>query len=174
MKIDASKSAAENLLALVNATNASANLTAAQVSFGAPSVKTDTGDGRNTSLVITGNGTDYQGTVTVNYVRRPLNDSVLTPDFTFDVTDGVTKQQIIDGVATKLGLVAADLDLTGDITRPAGGVLTSEVTLTVGAAGSSLYLPDATQTITLNWQNTAPQLDSVVTDPNMTGFDAAS
>lgn len=114
----------------------------------------------------------FRGTVTVAYFRRGLNDSVLTPDFTFGVDDGVTKAQIIAGVAAKLNLVAAELDLTGDITRPVSG-LTSTVTLT-SLAGSLLYVDGSTQAITLNWVDHSIDLTTAVATTDLTGFDAAS
>lgn len=172
MKIDASKSAIENIVALVNATNAGANLTSAAVTLGAATAASGTG-GRNTTVQATAvAGQGFKGNVTVSYIRRGLGDSVLTPDFTLDVDDGVTKADIIAGVATKLGLVVAELDLTGDITRPASG-LTSTVTLE-SIAGSYLYVDGSTQAITLNWADHSVDLATAVATTDLTGFDAAS
>lgn len=173
MKIDATKSAIQNVIDLINAGNTGLNLTAAQVTFGAPVDKTDSGDGRNSTVTATAVANQgFTGSVDVNYVRRPLNDSVLNPVFSTNVDDGVDKATIISSIAPALGLVASELDLTGDITRPGSGD-TSTVTLTV-KAGSLLYLAAATQDITLNWAHHDTSLATAVATTDLPGFDAAS
>lgn len=177
MKINAAKTAAANLIDLVNASNAGLNLTAGQVTIAAPTVKADSGDGRNTSVVLTSvGGQGYSGNVTVNYTRRPLNDSVAAPDPTLTQTVGADADAVVTAIATKLGLVAAELKLVDQANGNAdvtGAISNSPATLTLAVKGTSLlYAPGATQLITFTWNE--PPLNGAVTTTNLTGFDAAS
>lgn len=169
MQINASLSAAANLLALINATNEAQTLTAAQITIAVPAVKADSGDGRNTSVLLTAvEGQGYSGTQTANYTRRGLADSVAAPSWgtTADSTD--TLATILARIVAQNGLVASEVTLTGDLTNPGVGE-TSTLTLDSNA-GSLLYVDGSTEVVTLTWQ--AVPLATAIGTPNLTGFDA--
>lgn len=173
LQIDASKTAAANLLAIINSGNTGQTITAAQVTFGAPSVKTDTGDGRNTSVVVTAvGGQGFSGTQTVNYTRRGLNDSVASPVDSYTATDGEDAATILAALATQLGLVLAEVQLE-DPANP-GVALTgaqsgNQATLNVVSKANSLvYVDGSTQAITMTWN--AEALSTAIPNVDLPGF----
>lgn len=177
MKIDVTKNGITNLLALVNSANTGQTITGSQVTAGTPSVKTDTGDGRNTTVVLSAvAGQGFSGTVSLNYTRRALSDGVVgTPDYTLTETTGLDASVVLADICTKLGLVASELHLTDGQATPTTytGPITTKpatVTLTVNA-GSLLYVDGLTQAITMTWNDEA--LTTAVTTTNLPGFDHA-
>lgn len=178
-KIDASKSALDNLLVLVNAANVGQTISDTQVTAAAATAKTDTGDGRNTSVVLTAvGGQGYTGSQTVNYTRRALNDSVTSPDFAASETIGATAAAIIAAVAATNGLVASELHLEDPAapgTPVTGAINNSPATLNlVSAAGSLLYVDASTQAITFTWSAPTVDLATAIATVDLVGFDAAS
>lgn len=178
-KIDASKSAIDNLLALVNAANTGQTITNAQVTAGTPAVQTADGQGRNTNVALTAvAGQGYTGSVTVAYARRGLNDSVLAPNFAYTATVGDTASAIIAAVATTNGLVASELHLEDPAapgTPVTGAINNSPATLNlVSATGSLLYIDGSSQAITFTWNAAQVALSTAVATTNLVGFDAAS
>lgn len=178
-KINASISALDNLLALVNAANTGQTISDTQVTAGAPSVKTDTGDGRNTTVALSAvAGQGYTGNVSVNYTRRGLNDSVLNPVDTYTATTGVTAAALLAALATQLGLVAAEVHLEDPAapgTPLSGAQSGNQATLDIVAnAGSLLYVDGSVQAITMTWQAPQVNLATAVSVTNLVGFDAAS
>lgn len=178
-KINASISALDNLLALVNAANTGQTITDTQVTAGAPSVKADSGDGRNTTVALTAvGGQGFTGNVSVNYTRRGLNDSVLTPVDSATATTGVTAESLLATLATQLGLVAAEVHLEDPAaagTPLTGAISGNQASLNIVAkAASLLYVDGSTQAIAMTWQAPQVALSSAVTTTNLTGFDAAS
>lgn len=178
-KIDSSKSAIDNLLALVNAANTGQTLTNTQVSAGTPSVQAADGQGRNTSVTLTAiAGHGYTGSQTFTYARRGLNDSVLNPVDSYTATVGIDAAALLTALASQLGLVASELHLE-DAANPgtplSGAINNSPATINiVSAAGSLLYIDGSTQGITMTWNE--PQVDLATATPNtaLSGFDAAS
>jgi hypothetical protein len=177
--IDPTKSALDNLLVLVNAANTGQTISDTQVTAAAATVKTDTGDGRNTSVVLSAvAGQGYNGSQTVNYTRRGLNDSVTSPNFNHTATVGDTAAAIIAAVATANGLVASELHLEapGAPGVPVTGAINnSPATLNlVSAAGSLLYIDSSSQAITFTWNEPSVALSTAIATVNLVGFDAAS
>ena len=175
-KIDATKSALDNLLVLVNAANTGQTIADTQVTAAAATVKTDTGDGRNTSVVLSAvAGQGYTGSQTVNYTRRGLADSVTTPNFHYETPVGTTAAAIIAAVANTNGLVASELHLEapGAPGVPVTGAINnSPATLNlVSANGSLLYIDASSQAITFTWDTA---LSSAIATVNLAGFDPAS
>jgi hypothetical protein len=178
-KIDASKSALDNLLVLVNTANTGQTITNAQVTAAAATVKTDTGDGRNTSVVLSAvGGQGYSGSQTVNYTRRALNDSVTSPNFAATQTIGDTASAIIAALATTNGLVASELHLEdpgAPGTPVTGAINNSPATLNlVSANGSLLYIDGSSQAITFTWNAPSVPLTTAIATVDLAGFDAAS
>jgi hypothetical protein len=178
-KINTSLSALDNLLALVNAANTGQTITNAQVTAGAPSVKSDTGDGRNTTVALTAvGGQGYTGAVSVNYTRRGLNDSVLSPVDSYTATTGTTAAALVTALAAQLGLVESELHLEDPAapgTPLSGAQSGNQATLDLVAnAGSLLYVDGSLQAIAMTWQAPQVALSSAVTVTDLSGFDAAS
>lgn len=176
MQIDASKSALANVLALVSATNPGAIIAANQVTAAAPTVKEDTGDGRNTSVAVTGvPGRGFTNTKTLNYIRRPFNDSVTSPDFDYAGTVGDTAAVVLAAICTANGLLPAEVKLQNAGVDVTGPITTSPATLTLVVVGTSLiYLPGSTQAITCTWTAAKIDLASAVAVTKLNGFSAAS
>lgn len=178
-KIDPTKSAILNVLALVSAANASVAITPAQVTAGTPTAQTADGQGRNTSLTLTAVAAQgYTGSQTYTYARRGLNDSVLSPVDSITETVGATAAAIVTALATQLGLVASELHLEDPAapgTPLSGAINNSPATLNlVTQAASLLYIDGSSQAITFTWNE--PQVDLATATPvtALSGFDAAS
>jgi hypothetical protein len=175
-KIDASKSAIDNLLALVNAANTAQTITNAQVTAGTPAAQTADGQGRNTNVQLSAvAGQGYTGNVTVSYARRGLNDSVLAPNFNFAGVQGQTASSIISAIAATNGLEASELHLEDPAVpgTPVTGAISNEPAHLnlVSATGSLLYIDGSSQSITFTWTT---NLSAAVTTTALAGFDAAS
>lgn len=156
LQINPAHSAAQNILDIVNSGNTGQTITTPQVTMGAPSVKTNTGDGRNTNITLTAvAGQGFTGTVAVAYTRRGLNDSVASPVDSITVASGTDAATIVSSLASQLGLVASELHLE-DPAAPgvalSGAQTGHQATLNlVSNTGSLLYLDGSTQAITMSW-----------------------
>lgn len=178
-KIDSTKSAILNLLALVSAANGALAITPAQVTAGAPTVKTDSGDGRNTTVALTAVANQgYTGNVSVNYTRRGLNDSVLNPVDSTTQVIGATAEAIVTALAAQLGLVEAEVQLEDPAAAGValtGAINNSPATLNlVSKAASLLYVDGSSQAITFTWNEPQADLATSVPTTDLDGFDAAS
>lgn len=178
-KIDASKSAIDNLLALVNAANTGQTIDNTQVTAGTPASQAADGQGRNTNVQLTAiAGHGYTGNVTVSYTRRGLNDSVTSPNFAIERTVGDTASAIIAALAATNGLVASELHLESPAapgTPVTGAISNSPATLNlVSANGSLLYIDGSSQAITFTWDAPQVALSTAVATTALAGFDAAS
>lgn len=176
--IDTTKNASDNLLALILAANPGSTLsglTSADIDWQAQTEQAPDGEGRNTSInaQAAAGSAGFRGVATVTYTRRGVTDSVVSPNWATSVTDGVTDAEIIAAIALANGLIGTELTIVGDITRPAGEVLTSTVALNTNA-GSLLYIDGTTQEVTLNWNDTRTDLATAVAVTALSGFDAAS
>ena len=177
LQINPAHSAAQNILDIVNSGNTGQTLTTAQVTIGAPSVKTDTGDHRNTNVTLTAvGGQGFSGSVTVAYTRRGLNDSVASPVDSLSVAGGTDAAVIVSDLASQLGLVASELHLEDPAApgTPLSGPQTGQqASLNLVASTTSLlYLSGATQAIAMTW--TAELLSAAVPNTNLPGFADAS
>jgi hypothetical protein len=162
MQINTSLSALDNLLALINAANTGQTITDTQVTAGTPAEQTADGQGRNT----------------VTYARRPLNDSVASPDFAVTETIGATAASIITALAATNGLVASELELQDPANGNAvvtGAISNSPATLNlVSITGSLLYIDASSQAVTFTWQEPQVALTTAIATTALSGFDAAS
>lgn len=175
MQIDPSKSTVANLLAIVASSNDGLTIAPNQVTIGAPTVKVDSGDGRNTSILFTGTNRGFVGTKTVNYTRRPINDSVASPDWAFSGTVGDSAEDIVAALCVTNGLVASEFELTDDGAVLSGPIDDSPATLVFGLkTDSQLYLPDSSQVVTFNWTANKTDLGTAITVTALDGFSAAT
>lgn len=179
MQINASLSALDNLLALINAANTAQTITDAQITAGTPAAQAADGEGRNTNVLVSAvAGQGYSGTQTVTYTRRALNDSVVTPNFALTETIGANASDIVAALATANGLVASELELQDPANGNAvvtGAISNSPATLNlVSITGSLLYIDASSQAVTFTWQEPTVALATAIATTALSGFDAAS
>lgn len=174
-KIDSTKSAIDNVLVLVNAANTT-SITSAQVTAGVPAAQTADGQGRNTSLTLTAvAGQGFTGSQTYTYVRRGLNDSVLSPVDSYTAAHGVDAATLLNALCVQLGLVNTDVHLEDPANAGvalSGSITGDQATLDLVAnANSLLYVDASSQAITMTWTH-----DLAASTPTtaLSGFDAAS
>jgi len=166
MKIDITKTAIVNAFALINAANA-LTLDATKVTLGAPAPRTPGANPRNTTLTLTAVADQgYTGTVDVTYTRLGMGSGVAVPEFGFHTDGTTTLPAFKTAVATSLGLVEAEIDVTGTLPATEG----ESVTMVVAAkAGSLLYV--GTQNLTVDWPQGDVALADAVTVQDLDGFD---
>lgn len=181
LKIDAGKSVLENLVALVNATNAATNLalTAAQVTFGNPSARTPDANPNNTSIVVSPvNGQGYAaGDVTITYTRLNLDQGVAggagTYGYNVNGNDATAEASLLAAVATGLGLVPGEFVI--DAGTPLSSVTQNGIPTTIDlvpATNSKLY--NAGTSIQVTWPEAPePTLDDAIVNKQQDGFEAA-
>lgn len=111
MKVNITLTPEANLLAAINAANVGANITAAQVTFGAVSVSAGTG-GRNSSVTLTGvNGQGIEGSRAFAYTRQALSAGALPSVVPFiSIAPGDTRPQVLAKACTQLGLIATEIE----------------------------------------------------------------
>lgn len=175
MLIDTSKTALENLVALIKDANPSSKVSTSNITLGAATARTPDANPRNTSVVITA-GTGYQaGTKTLTYNRIGLDKGVVSPDLTIDVAgnDSAAETTLLAELATQLGLKAGEFAL--DASTPLSGVSNdgTPVNLTLKANDAS-YFYVGSITIEVTWPVVNPTLDQDMTTADLNGFDAAS
>ena len=119
-KINPAITAAENVLALVNAANPSLNATLSQVTLGNPSAVAGTG-GRNTSITFTAVANQgFSGSQTFSYTRQALaaGAAIATAkDLPVTIAEGDSNAQILTKVATALGLLESQVQI-GNVVQP--------------------------------------------------------
>jgi hypothetical protein len=137
MKVNAAKSAIQNILDLINGVNVGQVITEAQVTVGNPSVVAGTG-GRNTEVTLTAIA-DYTGTQTYAYTRRSIaTDAVAStaPAKVDTLVDDDQAESVVKVLAA-LGLVAGEFDYSA-FSAPVDMDTDGSVTLTAKAT-SLLY-----------------------------------
>lgn len=166
MKIDTTKTAIVNAFALINAANA-LTLDATKVTLGAPAPRTPGANPRNTTLTLTAvAGQGYKDSVDVTYTRLGMGSGVVTPEFGFH-TDGTTQLAAFKtAVCTSLGLVEAEIDLTGTLPATEGS---STVMVITAKATSLLYV--GTQNLAVDWPQGDVAMADAVTVKDLDGFD---
>jgi hypothetical protein len=176
--IDSTKSAINNLLALVNAANTGQTLLSSQVTAGSATAQAADGQGRNTQVTLTAvAGQGYTGSQTYTYTRRGLNDSVVSPVDSYTATIGVTAAALVTALCTQLGLVASEIHLE-DPANPgvalSGALNAQQASLNlVSAAGSLLYVDASSQAIAMTWNEPTVALATATPNTALSGFDAA-
>lgn len=168
MQINKTLTALANVYALVNAANA-LSLDATKASVGVPAARTPGANPRNTTVTLTavdGGGYESGTTVDVTYDRLGMGSGVATPEFGFH-TDGTTQLAAFKtAVATSLGLIESEIDLTGNLPTVEGATETMVIT---AKAGSLLYV--GTQNLTVDWPQGEPAMAEAVTVTQLSGFD---
>jgi hypothetical protein len=166
MKVNAAKSAIQNILDLVNGANAGQTITSAQVTVGAPSVVAGTG-GRNTEVTLTAIA-DYTGTQTYAYTRRSIaTDAVAStaPAKVDTLVDDDQAESVVKVLAA-LGLVAGEFDYSA-FSAPVDADTDGSITLTAKAT-SLLYT--GVRVVPLSLADTSLASATPVTD--LDGFEA--
>lgn len=150
IQIDPSKTGLENLLAMVDAFNASGPTTPDEVSVSGLQAITPNGV-LNTEVTLTGTNTGsthFTGSVTVQYGRLVLADEASSPSTAVEIPAGTTDPSaILDLVATHYGFVRADISWVANPTIGSSGGTTSE---DIQCSGSLVY-QDGTASVILHW-----------------------
>jgi len=151
MKIDPTKSALQNLLALVDAANPNGPTNAAQVTYTNLQAATLEGDAAaNTSVELDGvSNQGFTGSQTFYYGRLALADEAASPTGSVNIPNGSTSDQILALVATYYGFIPAEISWQSVPVAP--GTLPGDTTATVQCSGSLVYL-DGTATVNLHWE----------------------
>lgn len=150
MKIDPTKSAVQNLLALIDASNPSAPTAPADVTVS--NLQTGSfANGGDTQVTLSGaglhDGIDYVGSVNVTYKRLALTAEAASPTGAVSIAAGQTSDAILAEVANYYGFIPSEISWASPPAYPSGG---GAGTATVQAANSLVY-EDGTATVNLNW-----------------------
>lgn len=162
-KIDPSKTAVENLLAMVDSLNPTGPTLPSQITVGVPQVAADPNNtSNNTSVEITAvAGQGFKNNQTVFYERITLDAEVATPATAVDVPNSATPTDILASVATHYGFVLSEISWFANPEAP-GDTFPVNSVETIQCSGSLLY-QDGTGSVELNWLGPAFQ-DAVVAD----------
>lgn len=164
MKIDPSKSAVQNLLALIDASNPSAPTLPNEVTVG--NLQTGSyANGGDTKVTLTGKGpqgtyANFVGSVDVTYKRLTLAAEAAAPAGAINVPYGASSATILASIASQLGFLPSEISFVSPPTAP--GTLPGTNTATIQSSGSFLY-EDGTTPISLAWASQAYQ-DVVLSD----------
>ena len=189
--VNGASSGVDNLLSLINYTNAT-TITNAQVAF-APPIEVPIGyidiAGRNTTVVVTSvqnqgfiDVDPFNDGVTVKYRRTAVYEGVSSVVGDFSITAATTWDQLKTSVAAANNMVQGDIiiSLQGDSAGsaliydtypPVGGGEGNYIDAVVQAVGDSyVYHQNDTLSIRLNYEATDTPLHTVITTTDLDGF----
>lgn len=177
MQINLAKTAAKNLIDLINITNGTA-LTSAEISLGAPAEFVD-GEGindRNTQVEVSAvPGSGYTDSVMVRFYRLDLDVLKGVRVLTYTKSEGSDLESFIDSVATQLEVIEDQIEIVDS-----EGVVLTELPvlegvaaeLTVRAKADSYTYIGSTQ-VTLEPQPvTETPIEDEIEEQDLEGFDA--
>ena len=169
MLIDTQQTPLQNVLALINTTNAT-SLSTDEIDLSAPSAWTDpeSNSVHNTAMTLTAKeNTEYTGSVEIYYTRLDFDALRSGADVEFTNTPATTLDDIRSAVADQLGVIAdqIEFDVAEAPTVPDGEDF---VVINASAvADSLLYIGTVSVTV---WPVQAP-LENTITTTEMDGFD---
>lgn len=175
MQIDTQKTAQNNLISIVNATNATA-LTAAEIQFGLPEVFNDPEgiNTRNTQVLVSAvDGSPYTGAVTVRYNRldlEGLQQARNVTELSYTLGAESSLQTILDAVVTQLDVVASDVELSISEMPVIAELEDFTVIQLVAKSDSLLYLGQV-NVLVFKAPEVLDPLDGTITNPELDGFD---
>jgi Concanavalin A-like lectin/glucanases superfamily len=152
MQIDPSKSAIQNLLALIDASNPGAPSLPSEVTV-SNLITGSFDNGGDTQVTLTGTGpqgshANFSGSVDVTYKRLSLAAEAASPAGPVPLVYGVTGSALLPVVADYFGFIASEISFTTTPVAPES--LPSTSTNTLQAAGSLIY-EDGTVDVELSW-----------------------
>lgn len=152
MKIDPTKSALQNLLALIDASNPSAPNLPNEVTVS--NLRTGSfANGGDTEVTLTGTGpqgstANFTGTVDVTYKRLTLADEAAVPAGPVPMTLGTSAADALAAIENYFGFVPAEITANGFVPATTAGTQT----VTLSSSGSYLY-EDGTTDVSVNWSS---------------------
>ncbi len=163
MQIDETKSALDNVWALINEANGTSLTPASGFSVGVPAVNAGA-EPRNTKLAITAEeSSGYQGTVDVFYNRRGFLDNVYPEPTQYVVPDrATTKEEIFTALVAMLKLVGSDVVIVEN-------VVADMTTITLRPIANSLLYTGDTP-FTLSWPSGMMTVDQLLANDDLPGF----
>lgn len=166
MQINIALTPAQNLLAILNSSNA-ASITESQVTFGLPQVAATEDLDDNTTVTVSAVPlAGFTGTVDVTYRRLRLDTCVLTPAHNFIADNTKTLAEVKTMIATAYNILESEFELVATIPTTFGEITNGTI---VSDVDSLIYV--GTVNITLEWSAT---LASAITTTNLTGFSPAA
>jgi hypothetical protein len=170
MQIDPTKSAIQNLLALVDGSNPSApnlpnEVTVSGITTGSFA------NGTDTKVTLTGTGpqgnyANFTGSVDVTYKRLTLATEAASPTGPVSLSLGTSKDAALATVAQYFGFIPTEISAPSFTPQGAAG----NQTVTLQASGSLIY-EDGSTDITINWTSPKTVLlthfDGAVTDTSV-------
>lgn len=153
IKIDPTKSALANLLAVVDQLNPDSATQESQVT--ASNIQSVSGvendPTANTSVLLTAvAGQGFSGSVTVNYERLALSDEAASPTDPCPVHSSQDAASLLATVSAYYGFILAEVQWNAAPVAP--GSFPNTTTEVVKCAGSLVYL-DGTANVQLAWQD---------------------
>jgi hypothetical protein len=151
MKIDPTKSAVQNLLALIDASNAQAPNLPNEVTVSAVTTGSFP-NGADTKVTLTGTGpqgsyANFTGSVDVTYKRLTLAAEAASPAGPVPVQLGTSKAATLAAVSQYFGFIPSEISAPSFTPQGTAG----NQTVTLQASGSLIY-EDGSTNITVAWQ----------------------
>lgn len=150
IQIDPSKSALQNLLAMIDSFNSNGPTDPSEITVSGLQAITPNGE-LNTEVTLTGTNAGnvhYTGSVTVQYGRLLLADEADNPATAVEIPSGTTDAAaILDLVAAHYGFIREEISWQTEPTPQSPDSTTSE---TIQCSGSLVY-QDGTATVMLHW-----------------------
>lgn len=171
MKINLQKSAQQNLLDLINASNTNSVLASTNVTLGAVADYSNAGDTRrNTQVVVTAlQDKGYAGSATIRYRRPTLAQVSKYAGATVTIAPSDTATQALAKVVAALGLLATEVVGPASFTMPANENDPQDFAINA-IDGSYLYLKGELK-VKVIVPDTDVALDSALTTKDLDGFD---
>ncbi len=150
MLVNASQSAIQNVVRMVDLGNPIAGLLSGEVTAGVPTPTTLVGTPSiNTSVILTGTpALGYSGNVTISYGRVALSAILAAQPGTVVFPNGSTQAQCQAAIEAFYGLIPGEVPLTTILAAP--GSLPETTTVQIGATGSLVYLDGAVE-VPVTW-----------------------
>ncbi len=178
MQINLSKTAAKNLIDLINQDNGTA-LTEAEITLGAPAAWDDGNGGvdndRNTEVVVSAvEGGGYTDSVSIRYYRLDVDTLKGALVLERQLTETSSLTSVRDAMATEVGLIEDQLHITDDM-----GVALAELPTIAEGETATVYLTAlddsytyiGTTPVTLHPYIADTPVGDEVTQTDLSGFD---
>lgn len=162
MRVDLTKSASENIIALLNDTFGT-NWTSDMLTLGVPQVRAGNG-GRDTGLVITGvPGKGLKNSREVSYNRLGVLQNVENAQTSWNVDETTTKESLLAQVVAALALLPGEVKLV-----EAWADQLPSITLAPVSPNSLIYNESAV--LTLVWPTLIQSIDDLLPNAQLDGF----
>ena len=176
MRIDVSKTVSQNLLALILQANPGLSMREDQITFGVAAELTGDATGKNSQVRVTAVANKgFSGFRDIKFNRLLVSEGVAALPTTISVNPADTPAQIRAKVAEALGLIEAEVEITGVPGENGQAFPENEddtsVSVTVAPIANSTLYRGASISIQLTVPDTDVPLGTAIANDNMDGFD---